>query len=172
MESNTKKLGKVSITVEKDYYNSEKEYNKLTIVEEEGAFKTYLSRKPVPVGIELTNREYWICFSGVLESITFDYLKFKNKIEEKVVNGDFNGAPGEKGDKGDRGEKGDTGPVGPRGPRGPVGPAGPIGPKGEPGIVTGVVDGVEIAIMSKQQYDALTEAERNENTIYYLYEDE
>lgn len=77
MESIIKKLGKTSVTVEKDYHSSEKEYNKLTIVEEEGTFKTYLSRKPVPVGIALTNREYWICFSGVLESITFDYLKFK-----------------------------------------------------------------------------------------------
>ena len=77
MESVIKKLGKTSITVEKDYHSSKKEYNKLTIVEEEGTFKTYLSRKPVPISIELTNREYWIPFSGVLESITFDYLKFK-----------------------------------------------------------------------------------------------
>lgn len=77
MESVIKKLGKTSITVEKDYHSSKKEYNKLTVVEEQGSFKTYLSRKPVPVGIEITNREYWIPFSGVLESITFDYLKFK-----------------------------------------------------------------------------------------------
>lgn len=77
MESVIKKLGKTSITVEKDYHSSKKEYNKLTVVEEQGAFKTYLSRKPVPIGIELTDREYWIPFSGVLESITFDYLKFK-----------------------------------------------------------------------------------------------
>lgn len=77
MESIIKKLGKASVTVEKDYHSSEKEYNKLTVVEEQGTFKTYLSRKPVPLGIALTNREYWICFSGVLESITFDYLKFK-----------------------------------------------------------------------------------------------
>lgn len=79
MESVIKKLGKTSITVEKDYHSYKKEYNKLTIVEEEGTFKTYLSRKPVPVGTELTNREYWIPFSGVLESITFDYLKFKQE---------------------------------------------------------------------------------------------
>lgn len=79
MESVIKKLGKTSVTVEKDYHSSKKEYNKLTIVEEEGAFKTYLSRKPVPVGIELTNREYWIPFSGVLESIVFDYIKFKQE---------------------------------------------------------------------------------------------
>lgn len=79
MESIIKKLGKTSVTVEKDYHSSEKEYNKLTVVEEQGAFKTYLSRKPVPIGIELTNREYWIPFSGVLESIVFDYLKFKQE---------------------------------------------------------------------------------------------
>ena len=79
MESIIKKLGKASVTVEKDYHNSEKEYNKLTIVEEQGAFKTYISRKPVPVGIELANREYWIPFSSVLESITFDYLRFKQE---------------------------------------------------------------------------------------------
>lgn len=79
MESVIEKLGKVSVTVEKDYHSSEKEYNKLTIVEEEGTFKTYLSRKPVPIGTELTNREYWIPFSGILESITFDYLKFKQE---------------------------------------------------------------------------------------------
>lgn len=91
MESIIKKLGKTSVTVEKDYHSSKKEYNKLTVVEEEGAFKTYLSRKPVPVGIELTNREYWIPFSGVLESITLDYLKFKqdygsgNSLEDNSI---------------------------------------------------------------------------------------
>lgn len=91
MESVIKKLGKTSVTVEKDYHSSKKEYNKLTVVEEEGAFKTYLSRKPVPIGIELTNREYWIPFSGVLESIVFDYLKFKqeygsgDKLEDNSI---------------------------------------------------------------------------------------
>ena len=91
MESVIKKLGKTSVTVEKDYHSSEKEYNKLTVVEEQGTFKTYLSRKPVPVGVELTNRDYWIPFSGVLESITFDYLKFKQeygsgkKLEDNAI---------------------------------------------------------------------------------------
>ena len=77
MKSIKTNLGKVSVTVEKKFHTSNKEYDKLVIVEEQGAFKTYISRKPVPIGIELTNREYWIPFSGVLESITFDYLKFK-----------------------------------------------------------------------------------------------
>ena len=91
MKSVIEKLGKTSVTVEKDYHSSKKEYNKLTVVEEQGAFKTYLSRKPVPVGIELTNREYWIPFSGVLESIVFDYIKFKQeygsgeKLEDNAI---------------------------------------------------------------------------------------
>ena len=83
-----------------------------------------------------------------------DYIK---TLEEKLANGDFNGDPGVKGDKGDRGEKGDTGPQGPR---------------GESGFITGIIGDVNIAIMSKQQYDNLSEAEKDENTIYYLYEDE
>lgn len=84
MESVIKKLGKTSITVEKDYHSSKKEYNKLTVVEEQGAFKTYLSRKPVPVGIEITNREYWIPFSGIKESLIIDYEKFKKEINNNI----------------------------------------------------------------------------------------
>lgn len=91
MKSIKTNLGKVSVTVEKKFHTSNKEYDKLVIVEEQGAFKTYISRKPVPIGIELTNREYWIPFSGVLESITFDYLKFKrdyasgNALEDNSI---------------------------------------------------------------------------------------
>lgn len=77
MKSIKQELGKVAVTVEKDYHNSEKEYDKLVIVEERNTFKTYISRKPVPFGIELTNRDYWIPFSGVVESIVFDYNNFK-----------------------------------------------------------------------------------------------
>ena len=55
-------LGKVSITVEKDYWNVNKTYDRLTIVEVSGV-GCYLSRKPVPANIDYTNREYWIKFS-------------------------------------------------------------------------------------------------------------
>lgn len=122
----------------------------------------------------------------------------KADLREKYLSGYFTGKKGDTGPKGEKGDVGPTGPTGPRGPRGPigpkgidgivkfdqlsdyqiamltgpVGPPGPQGPKGEPGVVTGVVDGMNIAIMSKQQYDALSEAEKNENTIYYLYEEE
>lgn len=82
MKIKDKTLGKVSVTVEKEYHSLNKEYNKLTIVEEKGAFKTYVSRKPVPLGIQLTNREYWIPFSGIQESIVIDYNKFKQEFLE------------------------------------------------------------------------------------------
>lgn len=70
------KLGKVAVTVEESYWNIDKDYDKLTIVEKEGIFGTYISRKPVPAGTELTNRTYWIPFSSVKESIVLDYNKF------------------------------------------------------------------------------------------------
>ena len=58
-------LGKVSVTVEKAYHSVDKEYDKLVVVEEEGQFRTFISRKPVPVGTELTDREFWLPFSSV-----------------------------------------------------------------------------------------------------------
>lgn len=76
----TEHLGKVSVTVEKDYHNINKCYDKLTIVEEENEFRTYISRKPVPNGIELTNRNYWIPFSSLERQIVIDYNKFKNDV--------------------------------------------------------------------------------------------
>lgn len=55
-------LGKVAITVEKDYWNIYKSYDKLVIVEREND-KTYISRKPVPPLINISNRDYWISIS-------------------------------------------------------------------------------------------------------------
>lgn len=76
----TEHLGKVSITVEKDYHNINKCYDKLVIVEEENEFRTYISRKPVPSGVELTDRNYWIPFSSLERQIVIDYNKFKNDV--------------------------------------------------------------------------------------------
>lgn len=73
-------LGKVSVTVEKAYHSINKEYDKLVVVEEEGQFRTFISRKPVPIGTELTDREFWLPFSSVKESIIIDYNKFKQYI--------------------------------------------------------------------------------------------
>lgn len=66
MKTQTVNLGKVSITVEKDYYDSAKEYDRLVIVQERGSGFSYISRKPVPVGTLLNNREYWIKLCGII----------------------------------------------------------------------------------------------------------
>lgn len=63
METQKEKLGKVSITVEEDYWDINKVYKKLTIVERQSTGTTYLSRKPVPIGVSISNRKYWIKFS-------------------------------------------------------------------------------------------------------------
>lgn len=63
MRTNTQCLGKVSITVDQYYHSFNKEYDRLTIVQERGTGICYMSRKPVPTGVFLSNREYWIKFS-------------------------------------------------------------------------------------------------------------
>lgn len=77
-------LGKVSITVEEDYWDITKDYDKLTIVEKEGIFGTFISRKPVPAGTVLTNREYWIPFSSLKENIILDYNSFKDTYDNTI----------------------------------------------------------------------------------------
>ena len=63
MEAIKINLGKVSVTVSKEYWDIDKEYDRLTIVERQSTHTCFLSRKPVPAGISITNREYWIQFS-------------------------------------------------------------------------------------------------------------
>lgn len=60
MQLYRKKLGKVAITVEKDPYDSTKDYDKLVIVRDNTSFSTYISRIPVPAGTSLSNKKYWI----------------------------------------------------------------------------------------------------------------
>ncbi len=76
------KLGKVAITVEEGYWSIEKDYDKLTVVEKQGIFGTYISRKPVPAGTELTDRKYWIPFSSLKEEIVIDYNAFINRYKQ------------------------------------------------------------------------------------------
>jgi hypothetical protein len=73
-------LGKVAVTVEKDYWSINKDYDKLTIVEKEGSFGTYISRKPVPAGKELTDRNYWIPFSSLKEEIVLQLEIMMNHL--------------------------------------------------------------------------------------------
>lgn len=82
MKEQINNLGKVSITVEKDYWSIDKAYDRLTVVEKEGDFGTYLSRKPVPAGTQLTNREYWIPFSSLKEEIVIAFNEVKSLVED------------------------------------------------------------------------------------------
>ena len=89
----TDKLGKVAITIEEDYWSNDKDYDKLTIVEKEGLFGTFISRKPVPAGTPLTDRKFWIPFSSLKEEIVVafnelvhDLNETKESIDEKEVN--------------------------------------------------------------------------------------
>lgn len=89
MQLQIDKLGKVSITVEKGYWDINKDYDKLTVVEKEGIFGTFISRKPVPAGTVLTDREYWIPFSSLKEEIIIDYNQFISKYQpiiDDIVN--------------------------------------------------------------------------------------
>lgn len=63
MKSQIEKLGKVSITVAKDYWNINNSYDRLVVVERESTHTCYLSRKPVHPGVSIDNREYWVKFS-------------------------------------------------------------------------------------------------------------
>ena len=86
MQLQKENLGKVAITIEEGYWDINKDYDKLTIVEKEGTFGTFISRKPVPAGVTLTDRKYWIPFSSLKEEILLDYnafiAKYNNIIEE------------------------------------------------------------------------------------------
>lgn len=73
MKSKIERLGKVSITVEKDYWSINKVYDRLTIVEIEETHTAYLSRKVVPIGVSIDNRNYWIRISK------------ENDISNKIV---------------------------------------------------------------------------------------
>lgn len=75
-------LGKVAITVEQGYWDISKDYDKLTVVQQQNAFATYISRKPVPAGIVLTNRIYWIPFSSLKEDIVINYNSFIERYGE------------------------------------------------------------------------------------------
>ena len=85
MQLQIDKLGKVSITVEQNYWDINKDYDKLTVVEKEGVFGTYISRKPVPAGIVLTNRQYWIPFSSLKEEIIINYNAFLDTYGEQLA---------------------------------------------------------------------------------------
>lgn len=76
-------LGKVSVTVEKEPWNDTKDYDKLTIVYNN--FGTHISRKPVPAGKQLSDKEYWIPFSSLQEEVKLQFANLIN-TDEKHTN--------------------------------------------------------------------------------------
>lgn len=80
MQLSVDKLGKVAVTVEENYWSNIKDYDKLTIVEQEGVFGTFISRKPVPAGTPLTDRRYWIRFSSLKEEIVLQFNEIVNEL--------------------------------------------------------------------------------------------
>lgn len=84
MQLQKENLGKVAITIEEGYWDINKDYDKLTIVEKEGTFGTFISRKPVPAGVTLTDRKYWIPFSSLKEEILLNYNAFIAKYSDII----------------------------------------------------------------------------------------
>ena len=71
MKQQIVKLGKVAITVDKNYWSITKDYDRLVMVKRQSTGVVYISRKPVPAGIEITNRDYWLSFNiGGADSTT------------------------------------------------------------------------------------------------------
>ena len=58
MKSQIENLGKVAPTFE-GAYNNELEYNRLSCVFDENTCSTYISRRPVPIGIPIDDMTYW-----------------------------------------------------------------------------------------------------------------
>ena len=84
MELQIDQLGKVAVTVDDGYWDINKDYDKLVIVEVKNQYKTYISRKPVPAGTSLSNRKYWIPFSSLKEEIKLDYNKWFDYYGELI----------------------------------------------------------------------------------------
>ena len=92
-----RKLGKVSITVEKDYWSDQRSYDRLVVVEVANV-GCFLSRKFVPEGIQYTDREYWIKFGnvygggggGTIEVVTDFGNSITRVICQKTITDRFN----------------------------------------------------------------------------------
>lgn len=85
MKLQKENLGKVAITIDKDYWDVNKDYDKLVVVQVKDKFATYVSRKPVPMGTDITDREYWIPFSSLKEDILLDYNSFLERYGEELA---------------------------------------------------------------------------------------
>lgn len=83
MKEQYKDLGKVCLTVE-GYWSIDKEYEKITIVNN-AAENSYISKKDVPIGIELTNKEYWQPIAS--KNVKLYKLNIINELTEDSIIG-------------------------------------------------------------------------------------
>lgn len=69
MQQYKKILGKVMMTAE-GTYNKDKKYEPISLVTDEETNKSYISRKEVPAGTQINNREYWqpVASSGIIDN--------------------------------------------------------------------------------------------------------
>lgn len=79
MQQYKKILGKVMMTAE-GTYDSNKEYDPISLITDEETGKSYISRKEVPAGTQINNREYWqpVASSGIIDNGVI-ILNRKNK---------------------------------------------------------------------------------------------
>ena len=76
-------LGKVAITPEGDY-DANKDYDRLCLVLDKTNYISYISKKPVPKGIPLSDTSYWMMFTILKEEILLDYNKFVELYGDKL----------------------------------------------------------------------------------------
>lgn len=84
MQPITEHLGKASITVDKNPWSITKDYRKLTVVLVPNEYRTYISRKDVPAGTVLTNKNYWIPFSSLKEEIIIDHNRAVAELQSQI----------------------------------------------------------------------------------------
>lgn len=79
-----KQLGKVRLTCN-GKHNVSKSYDDLCLVNN-GKLASYISRKKVPAGIELTNEEYWQPVADLNGDVKEDYEGFKAEVLQLISN--------------------------------------------------------------------------------------
>lgn len=79
-----KQLGKVRLTCN-GKHDASKSYDDLCLVHN-GKLASYISRKKVPAGIELTNEEYWQPVADLNGDVKEDYEGFKAEVLQLISN--------------------------------------------------------------------------------------
>lgn len=83
MRVNIKDLGKVSVTAE-GLHSLSKPYERVSIVHD-GLYSSYISRKDVPIGIQLNNEEYWQPIASLKEEFRADLIVIRKDILDAIA---------------------------------------------------------------------------------------